>query len=97
MLKLHTLAQWMYGFLDPESPYGLPGDMYDDVIPSGIHTYTRADRFYPPPLPVKLVPCRGAPASARGIFLSCIFAQNRVFYYCYPAACRAAPLEGVSS
>ena len=39
MLKLHTLAQWMYGFLDPESPYGLPGDMYDDVIPSAIHNF----------------------------------------------------------
>lgn len=45
MLKLHTLAQWMYGFLDPESPYGLPGDMYDDVIPSGIHNYNRDDLF----------------------------------------------------
>ena len=24
MLKLHTLAEWMHGFLDPERPYGLP-------------------------------------------------------------------------
>ena len=34
MLKLHTLAEWMHGFLDPERPYGLPEDVYNDVIPS---------------------------------------------------------------
>ncbi len=28
MLKLHTLAAWMHGFLDPERPYGLPEDVY---------------------------------------------------------------------
>ena len=27
MLKLHTLAEWMHGFLDPERPYGLPEDV----------------------------------------------------------------------
>ena len=32
MLKLHTLAEWMHGFLDPERPYGLPEDVYNDVI-----------------------------------------------------------------
>ena len=36
MLKLHTLAEWMHGFLDPERPYGLPEDVYNDVIPSGV-------------------------------------------------------------
>ena len=41
MLKLHTLAKWMYGFLEPERPYGLPEDVYNDVIPSGIHNYNR--------------------------------------------------------
>ena len=37
MLKLHTLAEWMHGFLDPERPYGLPEDVYNDVIPSESH------------------------------------------------------------
>ena len=40
MLKLHTLAEWMHGFLDPERPYGLPEDVYNDVIPSTISTAT---------------------------------------------------------
>ena len=43
MLKLHTLAAWMHGFLDPESPYGLPEEVYNDVIPSGLHSYNRTD------------------------------------------------------
>ena len=29
MLKLHTLAEWMYGFLEPAPPYGLPEEMYN--------------------------------------------------------------------
>ena len=41
MLKLHTLAEWMYGFLEPAPPYGLPEEMYNDVMPSGIHRYNR--------------------------------------------------------
>lgn len=45
MLKLHTLAEWMHGFLDPERPYGLPEDVYNDVIPSGIHNFNRNDLF----------------------------------------------------
>ena len=43
MLKLHTLAEWMHGFLDPERPYGLPEDGYDDVIPSGVLNFDRND------------------------------------------------------
>ena len=43
MLKLHTLAEWMHGFLDPERPYGLPEDVYNDVIPSGVHNFNRND------------------------------------------------------
>lgn len=43
MLKLHTLAEWMHGFLEPERPYGLPDDVYNDVIPSGVHSYNRND------------------------------------------------------
>ena len=35
MLKLHTLAEWMHGFLEPERPFGLPEEMYNDVMPSG--------------------------------------------------------------
>ena len=45
MLKMHTLAKWMYGFLEPERPYGLPEDVYNDVIPSGIHNYNRNELF----------------------------------------------------
>ena len=45
MLKLHTLAEWMHGFLDPEGPYGLPEDVYNDVIPSGVHNFNRNDLF----------------------------------------------------
>lgn len=41
MLKLHTLAEWMYGFLEPAPPYGLPEEMYNDVMPSGVHRYNR--------------------------------------------------------
>ena len=41
MLKLHTLAEWMYGFLEPAPPYGLPEELYNDVMPSGIHRYNR--------------------------------------------------------
>ena len=41
MLKLHTLAEWMYGFLEPAPPYGLPEEMYNDVMPSGLHRYNR--------------------------------------------------------
>ena len=40
-LKLHTLAEWMYGFLEPAPPYGLPEEMYNDVMPSGVHRYNR--------------------------------------------------------
>ncbi len=45
MLKLHTLAEWMHGFLDPERPYGLPEDVYNDVIPSGV-TISTATIFF---------------------------------------------------
>ena len=45
MLKLHTLAEWMHGFLEPAPPYGLPEEVYNDVIPSGVHTYNRTDLF----------------------------------------------------
>ena len=48
MLKLHTLAAWMHGFLDPERPYGLPEDVYNDVIPSGVHNFNRSDPFLKP-------------------------------------------------
>ena len=62
MLKLHTLAEWMHGFLDPERPYGLPEEVYNDVIPSGVHRSVLR-----PIIPGKHVPCRCAPASARDI------------------------------
>mgnify|MGYP003169140777 CR=1 FL=1 len=36
-----ALAEWMYGFLEPAPPYGLPEEMYNDVMPSGVHRYNR--------------------------------------------------------
>ena len=45
MLKLPPLAEWVPGFLDPERPYGLPEDVYNDVIPSGVHNFNRNDLF----------------------------------------------------
>ncbi len=43
MLKLHTLTKWMHGFLEPDCTYGLPEDVYNDVIPSGIHEFNRME------------------------------------------------------
>ena len=42
MLKLHTLAEWMHGFLDPERPYGLPEDVYNDCL---LYTSDAADEL----------------------------------------------------
>lgn len=67
MLKMHTLAKWMYGFLEPERPYGLPEDVYNDVIPSGIHNYNRNELFYSR-LTSKLR--HGPQAPCRGIFFA---------------------------
>ena len=45
MLKLHTLAEWMHRFFEPAPPYGLPEEVYNDVIPSGLHQFNRDDLF----------------------------------------------------
>ena len=45
MLKLHTLAEWMHEYLAPERPNGQPVDVYNDVIPSGVHNFNRNDLF----------------------------------------------------
>ncbi|MEE0800251.1 MAG: hypothetical protein U0L91_03105 [Gemmiger sp.] len=43
MLNLHTIAKWMRGIVDSEQTYGLPEDVYNDVIPSGLHDFNRMD------------------------------------------------------
>ena len=68
MLKLHTLAEWMHGFLDPERPYGLPEDVYNDVIPSGAHNFNRNDLFYD--LFLTLAPGAARKPRAGGIFFA---------------------------
>ena len=70
MLKLHTLAEWMHGFLDPERPYGLPEDVYNDVIPSGVHNFNRNDLFSSRLNPTTPTPMRPAsPAPGWGFIL----------------------------
>lgn len=41
MLSFHTLAKWMYGLIEQGNLYDLPEDMYNDVIPSGVHDFNR--------------------------------------------------------
>ena len=43
MLNLHTIAKWMRGIFETEQTYGLPENVYNDVIPSGLHSYNRTD------------------------------------------------------
>lgn len=38
MLNLRSFAKWVRGILDSEEAYNLPEDVYNDVIPSGVHT-----------------------------------------------------------
>lgn len=45
MLKLQMLTNWM-GVLFTEAPsLEVPGDLYNDVIPSGLKSYVPRDRF----------------------------------------------------
>ena len=37
MLNLRSFAKWVRGILDSEEAYNLPEDVYNDVIPSGVH------------------------------------------------------------
>ena len=67
MLKLHTLAEWMHGFLDPERPYGLPEDVYNDVIPSGVHNFNRNDLFLKPSESHNPHPCGRKPRTGVGV------------------------------
>ena len=41
MLNLHTIAKWMRGIFVKEQNYGLSEDVYNDVIPSGVHDFNR--------------------------------------------------------
>lgn len=41
MLSLHTITKWMAGFFEPDMTYGLPKDVYDDAVPSGVHSFQR--------------------------------------------------------
>ena len=50
MLKLHTLAEWMHGFLDPERPYGLPEDVYNRIFTTKVSA---------PSLSIKKSSCAG--------------------------------------
>jgi len=37
MLSLYKLADWMVGYLTQQDTSGLPGCLYDDVVPSGLN------------------------------------------------------------
>lgn len=43
MLSLHKITTWMRGIIQRGEDYGLPEDVYNDVIPSGVHDFTRTD------------------------------------------------------
>ena len=45
MLNLRSFAKWVRGILDSEEAYNLPEDVYNDVIPSGVHDFCRFDRI----------------------------------------------------
>ena len=80
MLKLHTLAEWMHGFLDPERPYGLPEEVYNDVIPSGVHSYNRTDLFKDPSPPVSM-PRADARPHRHGTFCFLYFCAKQGILY----------------
>lgn len=37
MLNLACIAKWMRGISQREMTYGLPENVYDDIVPSGMH------------------------------------------------------------
>ncbi len=43
MLSLHKITTWMRGIVQRGVDYGLPDDVYNDVIPSGVHDFARSD------------------------------------------------------
>ena len=43
MLSLHKITTWMRGIIRRGEDYGLPEDVYNDVIPSGVHDFARTD------------------------------------------------------
>ena len=40
-MKLHMIMQWMRGVIRRDGSYGLPEDVYNDVMPSGVHEFQR--------------------------------------------------------
>ena len=46
MLNLRSFAKWVRGILDSEEAYNLPEDVYNAVLPSGVHDFCRFDREY---------------------------------------------------
>ncbi len=40
-MKLHMIMQWMRGVIQRDGSYGLPEDVYNDVMPSGVHEFQR--------------------------------------------------------
>ena len=42
-MKLHMIMQWMRGIIRRDDDYGLPGDVFNDVMPSGMHEFQRTE------------------------------------------------------
>lgn len=43
MLSLHKITTWMRGIIQRGEDFGLPEDVYNDVIPSGVHDYQHTE------------------------------------------------------
>jgi hypothetical protein len=43
MLSLATLARWMNGIFTSENTLGVPDSVYDDIVPSGVHSIEHWD------------------------------------------------------
>ena len=41
-MKLHTIMNWMRGVIQRDEPYDLPEDVYNDIMPSGVHEFPRS-------------------------------------------------------
>lgn len=46
MLNLSSIAKWVRGILETEKSYNLPEDVYNDVIPSGVHDFCRSEQQF---------------------------------------------------
>ena len=41
-MKLHTIMNWMRGVIQRDEPYDLPENVYNDIMPSGVHEFPRS-------------------------------------------------------